>query len=296
MTTRRERFERSGSSRRLKRGELLIHETQLTKEALERAPRAHRGVFLMMGQIANEVAILQAVTKQALNGLKGHRASKETALGTAFLMARMLSGRLYEAWKLISQKGGPLLQEMEVAVRAKHNDHPQKGLLDPSDLVILERAHYAGEQLRTYFEPPDALLKRIRNKLAFHFDQKTMEAGYDLLPDEIWPLIDFHTGHRGSTFYGGCDTVAAFAVSHLVGGEGTSGADAMLDQSIAAASAVVDFTEGFMLAFLILYLDEDYRVEQQVVLKDVPDMDRARVHFFLGASARLRRTLTESEP
>jgi hypothetical protein len=153
----------------------------------------------------------------------------------------------------------------------------------------MTNGHNARTNLHTYFGKPGSLLNRIRNKLAFHLDEKVLLDGAKLLKDDQWPLVDFHSGTRGHTFFGGCDTVAAAAVSHLLDEENVAdGTGTMMAESMSIASAIGDFAEAFMLAFMINYLADGYTSSKTVVLKDVPDFDRARLHFFLTISAQTR--------
>ena len=265
-------------SNRLKRGEMRLHEVSMSKEAFDQAPDEHKRLYLVLCQIVNKIMILQSLTKQAFNGMKGERAAQEVALGTGFLLLRILSGRLYESYLIISKESNRVIFDKLCDM-----------VTDNTDRTIVTNGKNACENLRSYFEKPGSLLNRIRNKLAFHLDEKVLLEGANLLKDDQWPLVDFHAGTRGHTFFGGCDTVAAAAVSHLLGVENAAdGTSAMMVDSMSIASAVGDFAEAFMLAFMVNYLANGYTSRKMVVLKDVPDFDRAQLHFFLTISAQTR--------
>lgn len=267
------------SKRPLRRGEIIISEFSMDKDKFDAAPDEQKRLYLALGQITNEITMLQSLTKQGFNGMRGERAVKEIAFGMGLLMLRMLCGRLYEAHLIISKP-------KNIAIF----DDLCRNITDEGGKINVAEAEASRGKLIKYFSQEGPLLNKIRNKLAFHLDEKTLLEGYRLMGDDHWPVVDFHSTMRGSTFFGGCDTAATTAISHLMGAKGAhEGVEAMLGESMDAARAVSNVAEAFLLAFVITHLGEDgYQKGRSIILKDVPDFDHAKLQYFLTFSTATR--------
>lgn len=258
---------------RLKRGELYVTGVRWTKAELETAPELERINYIMLGQTANELSMLRSMAIQSLNGAKGERAITETGLGMAFMLARLLAGRAVEAWGLVKKSsiGEQFAQNLAA--------------LDPShaDQVRAEVAA-ARKTVSEYFSKDRPLLAEVRKKLAFHHDAAAVRGAYALTPDEF-ELIDWHTGVRGSTFYGAADSLAAFAVSHLTGDEDpTSGHKRLIQEAPFIAGEIETIADGYLVAFSIRYFGRDRYNAAPQKLRNLPSIKQAKVQFFTSSS------------
>jgi hypothetical protein len=265
--------------RRVRSRDLAISTIEFTKRDLDAAPQPQKSFHLALGQVCNEVAILQSLLVQSSNGWQfGSRPEREVAVGTTFLMARLVSGKLHEAHALLNnQQNGRLLTQL-------WDSCPPR----PGDDLLRQQSESARAHVNKYFGQPDALLRKVRNKLASHIDQSAMDEAYDRMPSE-YTLADFHTRIRGTTFFGCADTVAALAVGALTGEDGELALSRLMSDLIEVSSALMDFAYGYMLVFCRTYLPREKFNEDAFVLRDVPDLERQRLNFFLRPSASRRR-------
>ncbi len=101
----------------------------------------------------------------------------------AMLMLRMLSGRLYEAWKLLASFSKTLKADYE----------PSMG----------EEAREALKRVRAYFSPrgkKHSLIHDVRDNVAFHSLREAVEGAYTSLPDTD-DLGDYLHRSIGNTLY-----------------------------------------------------------------------------------------------
>lgn len=232
----------------------------------------------MSGQIYNEIGILTAVLIQAIQTNKRGRpkAIRETAIGTTYLMARLLCNRIYEGWGRIGREKSKLLFE------ALWRELPdlERGAIGPE--VEAARA-----RLERYFADDDALIKVARRKLASHIDRATFASAYNLVPPDF-PLHDFHTGKMGTTFYGGADSLAAIAPSVLVGTDDLAkGNEQMMTDVLAVGSDLRTVIDGYMVAFMISRFGTDVLDGRGEILRDLPSVTALRFHYFFAVPSRL---------
>jgi hypothetical protein len=117
----------------------------------------------MLGQLANDINLLQKQLIFAVNGFGvGSEPEHQASVAQAMLAQRLLAGRLNEAYEFIRTA------ECHAATRDYEASLPDEW-----------RA--ARKSLNAYFGA-DNLIRRLRNKLAFHFDVKATREAYDTVP------------------------------------------------------------------------------------------------------------------
>lgn len=270
-------------SKHLKRGQLAVNEVRITKAELDCAPEAERIHFIMLAQTANELAMLRILIIQALQGAKGPLPKREAGLGMAFMLARLLAGRVHEAWGLVSKAS--VLEQFTA-----------NGLALPDDARADFKAEVAAAsaEVASYFAQPNPLIARVRKKLAFHHDRSSVVGAYNLTPDDF-PLIDFHTGTRGSTFYGAADSLAAFAASHLIGSaDPVAGQNQLITDAPRIAGQIETIIDGYVVTFCAKYLGlERFRSSPRVMT--VPTGSEAKAVFFLSHRSMHRMLGTDGK-
>ncbi|HAC01946.1 hypothetical protein [Brevundimonas naejangsanensis] len=258
---------------RLKSHQLAVREFSLTKRDYDGVDEDERLQFFMLAQVSNEIGMLHAVLLQALNGLKPHlpKAVRETSLGMALYMARLMTNRIYEGWSVASaQKTVALLNCLWESV-------PE----NPANVEIYAQTMEARERLSAYFGVTGNLITKVRNKQASHIDRASFAGAYALAPDDL-DMTDFHTGMVGTTFFGGADSLQAIAVAHLAGGLSPNEAsDLLFMEVMRVAEDLKTFIDGFSVAFVIGRFGAKKLMNEPRILSDLPSTRRARVHYFM---------------
>jgi hypothetical protein len=264
--------------RRLKRGELEVATLSLTKTELEALPREHLSFYLQLGQLMNEIAMLQSLLLRSLNGMqRGPRPVQETALGMMLFLTRGLCGRLVEAHEAINSKAnGRLLTALWAALPNSENAK-----------AVRSSAESGRSRFNKELGQNSSLMRLVRNKLAYHLDAAVLMSTFDKVP-ESYNLADFHTGLRGTTFFGVADTVAALAVAEFTAVEDPAdGIGAMATTALRAVHDLQDFADGFLLAFYLVHLGEARLTEApQMTLKNLPELQSATLGFYMSSRRR----------
>lgn len=257
--------------RRPKRGEIAIREVPFSKADFEIIPEEDRALFFMAAQTANELAILRSLIMQALDAAKGDKLLQETGLGVAFFLARLLAGRVTEGWENLFRSDGKDQQFQRLWEKL------------PGDVrreAMQNDVEEARKSLANAFDAPEPLLRRVRHKLAFHLDRPAIVGAFNIVPESM-PLNDFHTGMRGTTFYGGADTIMALAASYLIGSENPSeGMDAVIQEASRLGGELSTIIDAYLVAFVVTYFGvERLRVPERIV-RVIPEGSRSKLRFY----------------
>lgn len=248
-------------------------EVRLTKAELDAVPEDDRVNFLMLAQIANDLSMLRVLIIQAINGADGPKIVRETNLGLAFMLARILAGRVHEAWDFVRKAS--LQEAFEQHVLAV----PKPDREEMTRAVASARA-----SLTEYFGQSRPLLTLVRRKLAFHHDRAAVVGAYALTPDSF-QLSDFHTGVRGTTFYGAADSLTALAASHLIGSsDPVAGQRQLVAEAPHIAGQVEEMIDGYLVAFFAQHLGiERFASAPTGTVEGLPKRSEARLYYLLAA-------------
>lgn len=258
----------------LKSHQLAVRRFKVTKHDYQTIDPDERVLFFMLAQTSNEIGMLHAILMQALNGVRDHhpRPVRETSLGMALFMARLMTNRLCEGWTVISKvKTVKLFDQL-------WTDVPP----NPANREIYGQAIEARDRLSVYFGQSDNLLTKVRNKLASHIDRATFSGAFDIAPTDL-DMSDFHTGLVGTTFFGGADSLQAIAVSHLIGSQDSAeGNNQLLAQVSAIAEDLKTFIDGFSVAFIVSRFGASGLGGDPQILSNLPKARHSRVHYFMS--------------
>lgn len=256
---------------KLRKGQIKIWEARYTKADYAALEPTERQRYFSTAQLLNEIIMLRLITSQALAGPEGPRPVAETSLALAFFGARLLAGRITEAYNFIS--GGNFHRDHVAMLEKLRSDDPFKAKT---------HEHWnARQRLDTYFAQPNPLIRRIRNKLAAHLDPPAIAAAFELLPDDV-EMHDFHSGLRGSTFFGGADTLAAVAASHLAGTtEPYSGMHQAISDASDLARDVIVVLESYLYCFIATRLGTRQLAEAKQVTISTASGAAARLRFYV---------------
>lgn len=256
---------------RTKRGEVAVLEVHFTKAEFSAVPEAQRKRYFVLAQLANELAMLRVLIIQALNGVRGPRVVVESGLGLAFMLSRLLAGRAHEAWHEHLRKSSFAAEVREMA--------SENGLNFGAE--VLPDFEEALTVCKTYFGDPENLATKVRKKLAFHNDQAALAKAFDLLPEDF-SLVDFHTGKRGTTFYGTADSLAAVAVSGLIDSEDLAYGQRELANSVSKIAGDLEtLIDAYIVAFTVKHFGTERWQAKAEIVRNRPTTTSAQVTFCL---------------
>lgn len=216
---------------------LKLHTLMYTKADLEAAPADERTFFLMATSVANDT---QALNKTLVVILgtddSAHRIVNQANSAYAFLVLRLIAGRLNEAWKLVR----------------RHKDM----LTNRYTQYLTDQAREGLEALFAYFDhpKPGSLIWRVRDGTAFHHDEKHVAAAFDSLDPDI-DLGDYLSERISNTLFYTTEMLQYETLRNLAGTSDTVEAIQKLIQATSSQTTNFnDFIYGYTLVFAERYL------------------------------------------
>ena len=239
-----------------------LHPVQFTKALLDGVPEDERTLYLMAGQLANDLNILAKLLIYAMNPVGGDAVLNHANTAIAMFMIKQLAGRLYEGWIMMRDHFSPLYKEKY------RND-------------LSDKAKEGRQHLRRYFGPKN-LINQIRNQSAFHSDPELAKKGYECFPQD-GVFVDYLSEHRGHCFYYSSEIVAVMGLTQLVPGVTWQEAIRKIANEITdVTNWMSDFILGFMTAFMEKYVVRtiDNIAAGKITIESGPPIDTIIIPFF----------------
>lgn len=182
-----------------------IYPLSFKKGDLAGVPQNEVQLFLVAGQAANDVQILQRLLILALNALDQDRLSNLPAFAQAMFLVRALATRIGAAWEKL-ESYPKLLSDAEAWLTkdGRFNDIVEAG--------VQGRVTLANEMKNA--KTP---LRVIRNKIGAHIDVEQLDAAFDAVSDDT-EFLDVLSPIHGNMVHGAADDIATRVVLGAVGG------------------------------------------------------------------------------
>ncbi len=247
----------------------------LTVEQLRSIPDAERALFVLLAHALNEVNSLNKLLLLSIRTDGLPTVQKHGQVTQATMLARLLHGKLYEVWILITD--GYFANKLGREYTSQLNAEGAKALGD----------------LKKYFGP-DNLVRTVRNQFAFHYMLAQAET---TIPDDTPPeelAIYLHQTNGGSLYY-----FAEFlmrkalldAVGQVVEGKTDASDDSsQMDQFLRHMSEVVAMVNLFSQSVLLLVIekfigrDVIVATSRDLDIGQTPKSDDAQIPFFFEVS------------
>lgn len=225
-----------------------IQRINITIEQLRQIPDHERALIVVLAHALNEVNVLNKLIFLCTNFDIEPRWKAHAHASQAFVLARLLIGKLNEAWNAI-QKGyfGSQLSK-------KYANY-----LEPSATKALN-------DLKTYFGRKN-LLYEVRNNFSFHY---SLEHAATTIPDDT-PTDDLtiflHETHGNSLYY-----FAEYLMSKaLIDSISPNDPESALNTLLTEMSTVVDCLNEFVQGLLFVVLDN--HIGEDVLRQSVKEID-----------------------
>jgi hypothetical protein len=255
---------------KVRKGTVELYPISYRLADLADVPRDELTAHLALGRIANDINMLRLQLMLTANGSGGSGPVADINAAAAIMNAKLLAGRLHEAWSFITSKlMGRLLRRL--------------GDLVPKD------AHEHRASLSRYFGTRGNLISRLRNKVSFHIDDVTaFEAVAALDPDKT--ITDYLSAYRGSVYYGGGWLLAVKQLQIIMEGCDVDEALRRLhDEPSTIATTMLDFTEALNASFLErhLGLSREKMTAAKIELLGMPDIRDATMPALVAVDGLL---------
>jgi hypothetical protein len=248
---------------------LEIHHITLSKEQLAGIPVQERNLFILLGHAANEVGVLAKLFHYCAGNHFEEPILEKAELTQAMLLGRLLTGKIYEFWKLMQ------------------NGYFGTGLSKTYRDILDEEARSTLEAMKRYFGQ-DNLIARVRNGHAFHYDVQQIEDGFRAVV-EGEALDIFLSKSNANSLYAFSDTIAGRAMLEAICPADPANAMNLLIVETSRAVAWINaVTGGLMMKCLERYLGGDlYSLGAEVItLKDAPSSQTVSIPYFVQIPTR----------
>ena len=177
----------------------------------------------------------------------------------ALFFYRILTGILYEGWKIIIRK------EYETVVRKYYCSFDDK-------------AKNCFKEIERYFKKKGNLIKKVRNKFAYHYDFRRVRGSWRSLKDSE-QLDMFIAKEHGNCRYTASDKIIAKAILDSTRKEDMESA---LETFISEIQRLVSMFVDFGGECILVFARRCPKIaEEKLVLKDVPSLDDLRLDYFV---------------
>jgi hypothetical protein len=234
-----------------------VHRVVLNRAQLAAMPESERVLLLLLAHASNEINVL---SKLILMVRKDHSPSPihdAVETGQAFILIRLLIGKLHEAWELFKSRAQ---SNRSIATTLIPNLKPEA----VAALEALNRRFGAGSPLST-----------IRNKVSFHYkDNENLTEASFLQLAQSEPLQFYLTNTTGNSFYHAAELITQLAAINLVSAPPAAPHDSSSAEARAFTALCDEIKEVSgciteLFGELIAMLSEN--VVSQMVTEQVPD-------------------------
>lgn len=229
-------------------------------EALKALPADEVGLFLVAGQLSNEICMLaKQATFSLLQSARLQEPLQTASTAQALFATRMLAGRVNEGWRFLQKSPGWRRLQPHLPIEAQE----------------------AKRSLQTYMDTRDNLVDRLRNTVAFHTDKEVLAAAAARL-DATQIIRIVQAGENWlNFFFVGSELLGAMAIAEVAGEDTYEAAlRRVSDEVLEAAHALIGVTHGAMSAFLTLHGDA-LNAEHEEAELNVPDLRTVEAPYFV---------------
>jgi len=242
--------------------DITVYNLIYTKADLDAAPADERLFFLMASSVANDTQMLNKLLALTLERFDAtHRFINQGNSAQGFMILRMLTGRLNEAWKMLASSN----RMIKVNYLADLSDDAQASF----------------RSILAYFGSKRSLILDVRNGVAFHHLREHVEAAYQSL-DPATDLGDYLNQSIGNTLYYTTEILQYETLKNLAGLDSQEVAITLLIQDIREQTTNFNtFLFSFALVFAQRYLPKALeQLKNHHENFEAPNFEDLRLPFF----------------
>jgi hypothetical protein len=240
---------------------MKILEVELSKEQVLGLPESTRVLFIIMGHITNEINALTKFTFWSANAKCESGAEENGRDMNILLFMRLLAGKLFEAWEVYEKF------------------FFGTGLSKIYEPLLDETASEALKSLKKYFGK-DNLAHKLRNKVAFHYSPKVIDASLEDLENPLFVYLDKSAAPNNLFLF--AEDLVSNAVKSILGMGGDKNSFTAITGELFNVSAnFVTVADGLMDAIL-KHNRAELRMRQprEIKLNDLVKFDKYYLPWF----------------
>lgn len=255
---------------------IQLHHFKLTKAQLIQIPLAERNLLVMLAHAANEISVMAKFFHFCSGNKSDIHVLEQAENSQALLLGRMLTGKLYEFWKLL------------------HSGYFASSLSRIYNDAIDDAGRQALESMRRYFGR-DNLIENVRNGHAFHYDIKKIQNGFNSL-EETESLDIYLAKANANSLFAFADTIAGRAMLEAIAPGDPAKALTDLLTEISLAVGWVNVVIGsLMVACLERNLGGNlYSLGARIIdIEGAPSSQVVRIPYFIEVAMDVQQSVHE---
>jgi hypothetical protein len=239
---------------------------RISKSQFNNIPENERNFFLFIGHLANEINILQKLTIMCFNKFSVNKAEERAHMAQALLIIKILVGKVWEAWKLITR-----IFNKDLSRKYEH--------------MLSCEARDALKELRLYFnKKTKTIIYQVRNKFSFHYDPGKIKSIFSKLPDELEMDIYLEDSNANSLYYGSEVFVNLAMLEMIQSGDQKMAIERLMKETTKVADLLINFIGNCMYLFVSNYFLNEKRklLLDTVDIGQIPSFSEIVIPYFIG--------------
>lgn len=241
---------------------MKITKIKFSREALSKIPERERILFVSLAHAANELNVLSKLYQIAMNPPQ-NEIERKAMVVQAFLIGKMLAGKLYETWNLFTK-----------AYFGTKISKIYEPLFD-SD------AQNSLKFLKNYFNNEN-VISLVRNRFAFHYGADQIQGGFEAMEHDA--ILDMYLdAYNPNTMYSFADDIVNFAMFEAIApGDQKLAVKKFMDDTSAVNGHFSTLLGACMAIAIAKYLSDEAAPENRsnFVISNAPNWKELRLHYF----------------
>jgi hypothetical protein len=236
---------------------MKIHSILVTKAKLDKIPEIERAFYVHIGHLRHELMVLKKLLERSAKNPTDNSVLRDVHLSQSFIIARLLAGKLWEGWKLISK--AYFSTKLSLTIESKLPDDTLEAL----------------EKLKKYFGKKN-IIGSLRNEFAFHYDSQRVRTQLSLADEtDTWKI---YVAETEDVFFQLSENVVSSAMLEAVqSGNFVVSTEKFFKEIMVMSSQLVDFCDGCLHYMIKTYIE--YQSEKTEI-PDPPNCADLNLPFF----------------
>ena len=239
---------------------MKVYKASIPRKDIEALPENELIFFIQACRILNDINILHKTTTIS-NKTVGSEVERKAQNSQSLFFLMLLAGKLFEGWDLLQKSffGSNLSKKYE-------NQFPKD-------------AQNSLRDLKNYFGKKENLIKKVRNKIAFHYDSKEILEQIKKLPQDE-DLEIYLTQYQGNCFY---YIPNVLLINAIIDWSGISDPLQAIDRFFAEVTSVARWYINFLNHCLQNIAEKNVNWElKELDIQDPPAINDVVLPYFIG--------------
>jgi len=239
---------------------MKVCKASIPRKDIEALPENELIFFIQACSLLNDINILHKTTTIS-NKDVGSEVERKAQNSQSLFFLMLLTGKLFEGWQLLRRS----FLNSELAKKYEN--------------LLPEDAKNSLRDLKSYFGKKDNLIKKVRNKIAFHYDSEEILKQIKKLPqDEDFEI--YLTEYQGNCFY---YIPTVLLINAIINWSGISDPLQAIDRYFAEVTNIARWYINFLNHCLQNMAEKNMNWDlEKIDIQDPPAINDVVLPYFIG--------------